>query len=985
MPVTVTETLPVNRIEVETDNPVTAVTVTDAVAVERVAVTETGSDIKVTISPTASGVSSVNGLTGIVSIDTDDIPEGGNLYYTQARADARVAAGIAAINYPVDSVNGQTNTVVLTTTDIAEGTNKYYTDARVDDRIALINYPVDSVNGQTNTVVLDTDDVAEGATNQYFTNQRAIDAVGGSAVTITPARWNSPYTQNSQLRGFVQWAAGGTNNLNISNYSGSNDITALAVNGFSTHTTPLQKWTASGTTVASVAVDGTITASQLSLTTYPTTDNITEGTNKYYTDARVGTYLTTNNYATQSYVSTAISNLVDSAPTTLDTLNELAAALGDDANFATTVTTALGTKLATADFTSTADTWLATKTTDNVTQGSTNRYFSNTLARQALSAGTGISYDNTTGVITCTVTDTNTTYTQTASSVTGGANLNLVGSDSTTDTVKFNSGTGVTVSRTDADTIDIAIGQSVATSASPTFNNLTLTGGGITNTTTNGAVTLTPNGTGDLAVVLSNGGNLTNTRNYVMGAIRDTTTDTNGDAWSFVSGVTGYRGVTIDNSSATNKRPGVVIRSYGTGLASGLPRGGILTENSRGSAASPTSIVANDFIGEFIATGRTSTGWVSDLVGAVPAGQTFYATESWTALTNTGTGWALSLQPTATTLSGISRITVIDATPQAINTRADAYNFKSKANTNLVTVAGDGQLQVFNTNATNPNILYGYTTKIAFSTTENSYGNNITIKPGKLTGSNSYDRATLLSVIQNTSDGTDYASYEMKTQRFGGTNFSPAVNGDILGRLLFNGNYSSTTVPAVTGPGATVSAVATETWSSTAAGTKLFYTITKTGTNTNLTVGEFASTGTILQSDAYSFRDSSGTIYQDISNTKILNNRPHRSAVTTHSMARGSTYTPAVGVNNYIEVTLTAGTDPTYIDVDNLTVAGEGGHQAILVYNNSGSSVGNGDLVIRNNGTAINEIQNTIADGARVIFTVYCIGNYASCEYMTAA
>jgi len=45
-----------------------------------------------------------------------------------------------------------------------------------------------------------------------------------------------------------------------------------------------------------------------------------------------------------SKVTTAVSNLVDSAPEALDTLNELAAALGDDANFATTVTTSIGTK-----------------------------------------------------------------------------------------------------------------------------------------------------------------------------------------------------------------------------------------------------------------------------------------------------------------------------------------------------------------------------------------------------------------------------------------------------------------------------------------------------------------------------------------------------------------------------------------------------------------------------------------------------------------
>jgi len=51
-------------------------------------------------------------------------------------------------------------------------------------------------------------------------------------------------------------------------------------------------------------------------------------------------------YATQSYVGTQISNLIDAAPGTLDTLNELAAALGDDANFASTVTTALAGKQA---------------------------------------------------------------------------------------------------------------------------------------------------------------------------------------------------------------------------------------------------------------------------------------------------------------------------------------------------------------------------------------------------------------------------------------------------------------------------------------------------------------------------------------------------------------------------------------------------------------------------------------------------------------
>jgi hypothetical protein len=54
---------------------------------------------------------------------------------------------------------------------------------------------------------------------------------------------------------------------------------------------------------------------------------------RYYTESE-----------TDAAISSAIADLVDTAPGTLDTLNELAAALGDDENFATTVTTALSEK-----------------------------------------------------------------------------------------------------------------------------------------------------------------------------------------------------------------------------------------------------------------------------------------------------------------------------------------------------------------------------------------------------------------------------------------------------------------------------------------------------------------------------------------------------------------------------------------------------------------------------------------------------------------
>ena len=55
-------------------------------------------------------------------------------------------------------------------------------------------------------------------------------------------------------------------------------------------------------------------------------------------DGQAGSYYT-------GYTDTAIANLVDSAPGTLNTLNELATALGDDASFSTTVTNSIATKL----------------------------------------------------------------------------------------------------------------------------------------------------------------------------------------------------------------------------------------------------------------------------------------------------------------------------------------------------------------------------------------------------------------------------------------------------------------------------------------------------------------------------------------------------------------------------------------------------------------------------------------------------------------
>ena len=114
--------------------------------------------------------------------------------------------------------------------------------------------------------------------------------------------------------------------------------------------------------------------------------------------------------------------------------------------------------------------------------------------------------------------DTNTTYTIDASTTTGGANFNLTGSDATTDTIKYANGTGITAVATDASTITLtntgvtsavagtgvsvsaatgdvtfSIGQSVATTADPTFNSIQLTAGTIKSSAGVTAITVSNN------------------------------------------------------------------------------------------------------------------------------------------------------------------------------------------------------------------------------------------------------------------------------------------------------------------------------------------------------------------------------------------------------------------------------------------------------------------------------------------------------------
>jgi hypothetical protein len=211
------------------------------------------------------------------------------------------------------------------TGDLAEGTNLYFTNQRALDATAAAydaagaasaaqtaaqNYADGLVNG------LDTDDIEEGASNLYFTNGRARNAMGAGT------------------------------GLSYDTSTGTFSVTANTYDAY-------------GAASAAEAAANSYTDSEINALS---TTDIEEGTNLYYTDTRArgavsaGSGLSydggtgqfsvdTSIIANKSYVDTAITNLVDGAPGLLDTLNEIAAAINDDANFFTTVTNSINGKL----------------------------------------------------------------------------------------------------------------------------------------------------------------------------------------------------------------------------------------------------------------------------------------------------------------------------------------------------------------------------------------------------------------------------------------------------------------------------------------------------------------------------------------------------------------------------------------------------------------------------------------------------------------
>ena len=149
-------------------------------------------------------------------------------------------------------------------------------------------------------------------------------------------RWNDLYLSGNTIHiGELVIKDNGDNTLGVYQADG---VTEAALNITSEDAT---KWTAArtisldGDLTGSVTLDGSadvVLTATLDLQGTPTAPTATAGTN-------------TTQIATTEFVTNAVTNLLDGAPDILDTLNELSAAIGDDADFITTVNNSIDSKL----------------------------------------------------------------------------------------------------------------------------------------------------------------------------------------------------------------------------------------------------------------------------------------------------------------------------------------------------------------------------------------------------------------------------------------------------------------------------------------------------------------------------------------------------------------------------------------------------------------------------------------------------------------
>ena len=302
---------------------------------------------------TADAVADMNtlGTTAIVS-DMDTLADISSNITTVAGISSNVTT-VANNNANVTAVAGN-NSNITAVAGNATNINAAVSNASNINTVSGIASNVTSV--ATNESNITTCAGSIGNVNTTAGSISNVNAVGGSIANVNTVASNITNVSNFANRYRIAGSDPGTNNDEGDLYFNTTSNELRVYNGSTwqggvTATGNLaglgaNTFTGNQTVNANIIVTGTVDG--VDIAALKTAKDSLSTTNGVLVDGVQATTKPQSNngnaVATTSYVRTAVSNLVDSAPGTLDTLNELAAALGDDANYATTTANSIATK-----------------------------------------------------------------------------------------------------------------------------------------------------------------------------------------------------------------------------------------------------------------------------------------------------------------------------------------------------------------------------------------------------------------------------------------------------------------------------------------------------------------------------------------------------------------------------------------------------------------------------------------------------------------